>query len=53
MDLERVSKVARSRLSRRTIERWLVESGFASRNGLGLVLTDEGRAASSALGSWP
>jgi hypothetical protein len=37
-----VSKVARTRLSRRSIERWLVESGFACRNGLDLVLTDEG-----------
>jgi hypothetical protein len=48
-----VSKAARSRLSRHTIERWLVESGFAPRNGPGLVPTDEGRAVSAALSSWP
>jgi hypothetical protein len=48
-----VSKAARSRLSRRTIERWLVESGFARRNGLDLVLTDEGRAVGAALSTLP
>jgi hypothetical protein len=44
---------ARSRLSRRTIERWLVESGFARQNGSGLEPTDEGRVVSAALRSWP
>ena len=48
-----VSKVARTRLSRRTIERWLIESGFAFRNGPVLEPTDEGRAVSGALSSLP
>jgi hypothetical protein len=44
---------ARSRLSRRTIERWLVESGFARRNDSGVEPTDEGRAVSASLSNWP
>jgi hypothetical protein len=48
-----VSKAIRSRLSRRTIERWLVESGFARRNGPGLEPTDKGREVSAALSSLP
>jgi hypothetical protein len=48
-----LGKGARSRLSRRTIERWLVEAGFARRNDSGLEPTNEGRAVSAALSTWP